>query len=120
MDDISKEMKTEEAQAYADSLFRGRRQLDWKGLSFKDQEVVLQEDARKVTCEEGLLKLRDQLKTQIKDEFEASQMYERYAAKFYTMNFLGFESALKSLSDDERNHRMILETVVDYITEKCG
>lgn len=95
-------------------------EINWAGLSFKDQEAVLQEDARKVTCEKGLLKLRDQLKKEIQDEYEASGTYERHAATFFFHNLSGFEGALKALSDDERNHRMILETIVDYITEKCG
>lgn len=127
------------AEKLSKALGKQEKHVAWHGLDWKDKSAVLQEQGealykpkpgqtaeyqygtgvRKVECSDSLLKLRDWLKEQIPDERKASQDYADAAVKMNYHQLSTFNAALNSMSNDEMEHKLIIEIIVDVITERC-
>ncbi len=70
-------------------------------------------------CATALLELRDSIKKELADEDTAAKMYSDMAAKFNSLEETRNANILLLIAGQELAHRVILEGVVDYISEKC-
>lgn len=81
-------------------------------------------------CTPALMELRDWLKMQVEDELKAFKDYSESGKKFagfpveakegsigWTVQ--SFATQLKLIAGQELDHKLVLEKMVDYITEKC-
>jgi hypothetical protein len=108
-------------KAMQESKKRMREKMSWHSLDPKDKRNVLLEQSLSIQkpCSVELLKLRDELKNEIQDEYNANHKYYKAAEKMKELELPVFGKALENMAGDEFNHAIILEVLVDVITERC-
>lgn len=95
-------------------------EIDWPNLPPLERRLKLQEEkvdpsSMKATDACGLI---EWIREQISDENMAGFDYRDHATVFRDRKLPVFASALDSMSRDESRHKLILETILEVITEK--
>ena len=70
-------------------------------------------------CNEALIPLRDTIKGEIKDEDASYKKYSELADKLDGLGETGKAEKLRLLAGQELLHGVILQDMVDVITERC-
>ncbi|KKN48245.1 hypothetical protein LCGC14_0655070 [marine sediment metagenome] len=71
-------------------------------------------------CHDGLIELRNSLKSKIREEYEGSIRYMDAAAKLTHYGRDVQAKAVQDMARDEMFHYYALQFVVDLITKECG
>ena len=72
------------------------------------------------SCPTGLIELRNSLKRELEDEFDASSRYMEASIKLRHYGKDRVADRLRDISIDEQIHHHILGGVIDLITQECG
>ena len=106
---------------------------EWNKLSPEEQKTLWEDslatsapipsrlmEPTPAQCSAGLIELRNSLKLEIQDEAEASTRYKEASTKLHHYDYPILAQALDNMSQDEHQHKVMLEVLIDYLTEKCG
>jgi bacterioferritin (cytochrome b1) len=97
--------------------------VSYKHADFKDKSAILQEEGFNIRkpCSMALLSLRNFLKKEIEEESQAEHTYKELGKILEEENLNLYSQILTDgIATEEARHKIILEIIVDIITEQCG
>ena len=97
--------------------------VSYKHADFKDKSAILQEEGFNIRkpCSMALLSLRNFLKKEIEEESQAEHTYKELGKILEEENLNLYSQILTDgIASEEARHKIILEIMVDVITEQCG
>ena len=97
--------------------------VSYEHADFKDKSAILQEEGFNIRkpCSMALLSLRNFLKKEIEEESQAEHTYKELGKILEEENLNLYSQILTDgIATEEARHKIILEIMVDVITEQCG